>query len=147
MKYSELLTKYNNEYNDYVKKGLSPEDALFLVERHIQKEVNFSTMSAFDIIDLMFSDDKWISDFKKISEELNKLIKGDEKEQCKCEEKKKVSAETLSNCDSSIVEKKECECKKYENGVKKEIISDTPNHKEFRVTYPNGYYKYKMLMK
>jgi hypothetical protein len=27
------------------------------------------------------------------------------------------------------------------------IISNTPEHKEFRVTYPNGYYKYKLLKK
>ena len=66
------------------------------------------------------------------------------------EEKEKVKAETLSQCDSSIVEKKEetpVRVENYENGVKKEVIADTPKHKEFRVTYPNGYYKYKMLMK
>ena len=61
------------------------------------------------------------------------------------EKKEKVSSKTLEQCDAPLVEKEEekkpCAC------VKKEVIADTPKHKEFRVTYPNGYYKYKMLVK
>ena len=130
MLYSEMLKHYTKEYEKFVEMGLSKDDALTLVEKHIKADTNIKKASLYDLINLFAGED--------LLDKVTKIIS---------DEDKKVSADTLSQCDSPVVEKKEeskpCACSE----VKKEIIADTPKHKEFRVTYPNGYYKYKMLVK
>ena len=155
MNYNEMLNYYTKEYEKYVEMGLSKEDALTLVEKHVKENKQIKKASPYDLINLFAGYDVWKETFTSFEREMDSLMK----EVTKCIEsykgdtekkEEKVKAETLSQCDSSIVEKKEetpVRVENYENGVKKEVIADTPKHKEFRVTYPNGYYKYKMLMK
>ena len=150
-----MLNYYTKEYEKYVEMGLSKEDALTLVEKHVKENKQIKKASPYDLINLFAGYDVWKETFTSFEREMDSLMKEVTKciEAHKCDTEKKeekVKAETLSQCDSSIVEKKEetpVRVENYENGVKKEIIADTPKHKEFRVTYPNGYYKYKMLMK
>lgn len=150
MKFETLLDKYTEEFNKYLTMGLSKDDAITLVEKHVKNDINIKTMSPYDLIRLFAGEDVWKKTFDAFDAELDTLLK---EISDVLYPKKKVSAETLSQCDAPIVEKKECTCKSGEgNGcscseVKKEVIADSPKHKEFRVTYPNGYYKYKMLMK
>lgn len=155
MLYSELLKHYTKEYEKFVEMGLSREDALTLVEKHVKEDTSIKKASPYDLINLFAGEDVWKTTFEAFDKELDalmdrvsKFMLGEEKKEEKApSEEKKVSAETLSQCDAPVVEKKEeakpCAC----SGVKKEVIADTPKHKEFRVTYPNGYYKYKMLVK
>ena len=155
MIYSEMLNYYTKEYEKYVEMGLSKEDALTLVEKHVKENKQIKKASPYDLINLFAGYDVWKETFASFEREMDSLMKEVTKciESHKCDTEKKeekVKAETLSQCDSSIVEKKEetpVRVENYENRVKKEVIADTPKHKEFRVTYPNGYYKYKMLMK
>ena len=154
--YSELISHYTKEYEKYVNMGLSREDALTLIEKHIKKDANIKKASPYDLINLFAGEDVWKKTFEAYNNELNILL--DRISQFMVGEENKVSADTLSQCDAPLVEKKECDCVKKEehktcecaktvkDGVT-EIISNTPKHKEFRVTYPNGYYKYKMLVK
>ena len=57
-----------------------------------------------------------------------------------CEDKK--SLDETACCDTEVKREEPCTCE-----CKKEVIADTPNHKEFKITFPNGIYKYKLLMK
>ena len=155
MTYSEILNYYTKEYEKFIEMGLSKEDALTLVEKHVKENKQIKKASPYDLINLFAGYDVWKETFASFEREMDSLMK----EVTKCIEshkgdtekkEEKVKAETLSQCDASIVEKKEetpVRVETYKNGVKKEVIADTPKHKEFRVTYPNGYYKYKMLMK
>jgi hypothetical protein len=156
MMYSELLKHYTKEYEKYVEMGLSKEDALTLVEKHVKEDASIKKASPYDLINLFAGEDVWKNTFEAFNKELESLM--DRVSKFMVSEEKKVSADTLSQCDSPVVEKKECDCVKKEepktcecaktvkDGVT-EIIANTPKHKEFRVTYPNGYYKYKMLVK
>ena len=149
MTYSEMLNYYTKEYENYVEMGLSKEDALTLVEKHVKENKQIKKASPYDLINLFAGYDVWKETFASFEREMDSLMKEVTKciESHKCESEKK---EEPSKKESSIVEKKEetpVRVENYENGVKKEVIADTPKHKEFRVTYPNGYYKYKMLMK
>ena len=149
MTYSEMLNYYTKEYENYVEMGLSKEDALTLVEKHVKENKQIKKASPYDLINLFAGYDVWKETFASFEREMDFLMKEVTKciESHKCEPEKK---EEPSKKESSIVEKKEetpVRVENYENGVKKEVIADTPKHKEFRVTYPNGYYKYKMLMK
>ena len=145
--YSEMLKYYTKEYEKYVEMGLSKDDALTLVEKHIKADSNIKKASPYDLINLFAGEDIWKNTFEAYQKELDDLL--DKVTKAMSGEEKKVSADTLSQCDTPIVEKREeakpCECTK-KDGVT-EIIANTPKHKEFRVTYPNGYYKYKMLVK
>ena len=149
MLYSEMLKHYTKEYEKYVEMGLSKDDALTLVEKHIKADTNIKKASPYDLINLFAGEDVWKSVFEAYQKELDNLfdkvtkVMGDDKE--KCEELKKTiedTKEVVSETKNNPVCCGECgDC------VKKEVIADTPKHKEFRVTYPNGYYKYKMLVK
>ena len=136
MKYSELLKKYTDEYEKYIQLGLDKDDALCLVEKHIKEEVNLKTMSPYSLINLMAGEDIIGNMFKSFDAELDELI-------TKVSKIMEVPKSELENKIEKEPESKKCCC----NEVKKEIIADTPEHKEFRVTYPNGYYKYKLLKK
>ena len=156
MTYSEILDYYTKEYEKFIEMGLSKEDALTLVEKHVKENKQIKKASPYDLINLFAGYDVWKETFASFDKEIDSLMtevtKCIENYKCKPEKKEeKVNDETPSQCCSSVVEKKEepkiCECvKSMKDGVT-EIIADTPKHKEFRVTYPNGYYKYKMLMK
>lgn len=157
MKFDSLLEKYTEEYKKYIGLGLSKEDAITLIEKHIKENIDIRTMSPYDLITLFAGEDVWKKTFDAFDAELDNLIKEVTKIMKPEKKESKVTENTLEQCDAPLVEKT-CECVKregvkplrveeYKNNVKKEIIADTPKHKEFRVTYPNGYYKYKMLMK
>lgn len=143
MKFNILLDKYTEEYKKYIEMGLPKEDAITLIEKHVKDNINIKTMSPYDLINLFAGEDVWKKTFDAFDAELDALLK----EVSEVISPKKVSADALCQCDAPVVNKKEeskpCACAE----VKKEVIADTPKHKEFRVTYPNGYYKYKMLMK
>ena len=151
-----MLNYYTKEYEKYLEMGLSKEDALTLVEKHVKDNKQIKKASPYDLINLFAGEDVWKNTFESFNKELDSLM--DRVSKFMVGEEKKVTADALSQCDSSVVEKKECDCVKKEehktcecaktvkDGVT-EIIANTPKHKEFRVTYPNGYYKYKMLVK
>lgn len=149
MKFETLLDKYTKEYDKYLTMGLSKDDAITLVEKHVKRDIDIKTMSPYDLIRLFAGEDVWKKTFLAFDAELDELLKQVTEIM---KPSKKVSADALSQCDAPIVEK-ECACKSEEgkgcscSEVKKEVIADSPKHKEFRVTYPNGYYKYKMLVK
>lgn len=151
MKFETLLDKYTNEYDKYLTMGLSKDDALTLVEKHVKRDIDIKTMSPYDLIRLFAGEDVWKKTFLAFDAELDELLK--QVTEVLKPTSNKVDVEALSQCDAPIVEKKECACKSEDgkgcscSEVHKEIIADTPKHKEFRVTYPNGYYKYKMLVK
>ena len=157
MKYNELLKKYTEEYNNYVKMGLSEEDAIVLVDNHIKDTFNVDNMTFDSILNMLdeipsFNFSKIYNDiFKNFNEELKKindeltssLEKKDisRKNVCvDCEDKK--SLDETACCDTEVKREEPCTCE-----CKKEVIADTPNHKEFKITFPNGIYKYKLLMK
>lgn len=170
MKYNELLKKYTEEYNNYIDMGLSPEDAIVLVDKHIKDTVNVDNMTLDSILNMLddmpsFNFAKIYNDiFKNFNEEMKKInkklidsqkkneevLKKSDEDYSKfmdkflkrnCEDEK--SADTSVRCDDSEVNRdKPCTCE-----CKKEVIADTPNHKEFKITFPNGIYKYKLLMK
>lgn len=149
MLYSELLKHYTKEYEKYVEMGLSKDDALTLVEKHIKADTNIKKASPYDLINLFAGEDVWKNTFEAYQNALDDLLDkvskfmGCDKE--KCEELKKTiddTKEVVSEAKNNPVRCEDCG-----DGVKKEVIADTPKHKEFRVTYPNGYYKYKMLVK
>lgn len=143
MTYSEMLDYYTKEYEKYIEMGLSKEDALVLVEKHVKENKQIKKASPYDLINLFAGYDVWKETFSAFESEmdslLNKVTECLERhnEECKKEE-------------TPVVEKKEetpsMPVKECKDGVT-EIIANTPKHKEFRVTYPNGYYKYKMLVK
>lgn len=142
--FEELLKKYTKEYENFLRMGLSEDDAITLIRKHIREDTRIKTASPYSLINLLAGEDVLGEVFNSFDIELSEL----KKEVLKLidkEEKEKVSSKTLEQCDAPLVEKEEkqkpCAC------VKKEVIADTPKHKEFRVTYPNGYYKYKMLVK
>lgn len=142
--FEELLTKYTKEYENFLKMGLSEDDAITLIQKHVREDSSIKTASPYNLINLFAGGDVFKDVFDSFDAEILKLKK--EVLRLMSEEKKeKVSSKTLEQCDAPLVEKEEekkpCVC------VKKEVIADTPKHKEFRVTYPNGYYKYKMLVK
>jgi hypothetical protein len=143
-KFEELLKKYTKEYENFLKMGLSEDDAITLIRKHVREDTRIKTASPYSLINLLAGEDVFSEVFTSFDTELSEL----KKEVLKLigrEEKEKVSSKTLEQCVAPLVEKEEekkpCAC------VKKEVIADTPKHKEFRVTYPNGYYKYKMLVK
>ena len=136
MKYSDLLKKYTEEYEKYIKIGLSQDDALYLVEKHIKEEVNLKTMSPYSLINLMAGEDVIGKMFKSFDSELDDLITKVSKIM---EVPKKELEEKIESSKPSVTDS-------IKDGEVK-IISNTPEHKEFRVTYPNGYYKYKLLKK
>ena len=171
MKYNELLKKYTEEYNNYISMGLSPEDAIVLVDKHIKDTVNVDNMTLDSILNMLddmpsFNFAKIYNDiFKNFNEEMKKindeltssLEKNDisRKNVCvdrnnnsimnnflkrNCEDKK--SLDETACCDTEVKREEPCTCE-----CKKEVIADTPNHKEFKITFPNGIYKYKLLMK
>ena len=143
IKFEELLKKYTKEYENYLKMGLSEDDAITLIQKHVREDSSIKTASPYNLINLFAGGDVFKDVFDSFDAEILKLKK--EVLRLMSEEKKeKVSSKTLEQCDASLVEKEEKPCKCE---VKKEVIADTPKHKEFRVTYPNGYYKYKMLVK
>ena len=155
MLYSEMLKHYTKEYEKFVEMGLSKEDALTLVEKHIKADTNIKKASPYDLINLFAGEDIWKNTFDAYQKELNDLLdkvtnlfyKEDEKVSNVVDSVPKKTEENKT-CACSEVKKEEvksCECTK-KDGVT-EIIANTPKHKEFRVTYPNGYYKYKMLVK
>lgn len=156
MMYSELLKHYTKEYEKYVEMGLSKEDAITLVEKHVKEDKSIKKASPYDLINLFAGEDVWKNTFEAFNKELDALM--DRVSKFMVSDEKKVTADTLSQCDTPVVEKKECdsskkeepktcECIKPMKDVVTEVIANTPKHKEFRVTYPNGYYKYKMLVK
>ena len=136
MKYSEMLDKYTKDYERYVNMGLTMEEAIVLIEYHIKNDINLKTMSPYNLINLLAGEDvigNIFSGFEKELDTLHKKINDamvEHKCECKCHEKKEEAVPAVK-----------------EEQVEKEVIADTPNHKEFRVTYPNGYFTYKMLMK
>lgn len=143
IKFEELLKKYTKEYENYLKMGLSEEDAITLIQKHVREDSSIKTASPYNLINLFAGGDVFKDVFDSFDAEILKLKK--EVLRLMSEEKKeKISSKTLEQCDAPLVEREEKPCKCE---VKKEVIADTPKHKEFRVTYPNGYYKYKMLVK
>lgn len=169
MKYNELLKKYTEEYNNYIDMGLSPEDAIVLVDKHIKDTVNVDNMTFDSILNMLdempsFNFAKIYNDiFKNFNEEMKKInkkltdsqkknkevLKKSDEDYSKfmdkflkrnCEDKK--SLDETACCDTEVKREEPCTCE-----CKKEVIADTPNHKEFKITFPNGVYKYKLLMK
>ena len=170
MKYNDLLKKYTEEYNNYINMGLSSEDAIMLVDKHIKDTVNTDNMTLDSILNMLddmpyLSFAKVYNDiFKNFNEEMKKInkkltdsrekneevLKKSDEEYSKFMDKflkrnreDEKSADKTVRCDDSEVKRdKPCTCE-----CKKEVIADTLNHKEFKITFPNGVYKYKLLMK
>ena len=172
MKYNDLLKKYTEEYNNYINMGLSSEDAIMLVDKHIKDTVNTDNMTLDSILNMLddmpyLSFAKVYNDiFKNLNEEMKKINSQITDSFEKNKELLKKSESQISddnfmenfikrNCennnstdksvccdDSEVNRDKPCTCE-----CKKEVIANTPNHKEFKITFPNGVYKYKLLMK
>ena len=123
--------------------GLSKEDALVLVEKHVKENKQIKKASPYDLINLFAGYDVWKETFSAFESEMDSLLK----EVTKCLEHHKDECKKV---ETPVVEKKEetpsMPVKECKDGIT-EIIANAPKHKEFRVTYPNGYYKYKMLVK
>lgn len=142
MKYNEILKKYTEEYKKYVELGLSSEDALTLVEKHLMSETREARITPYEIYNCLAGDILWNDTFSALDNELEALKAG----------VVELLSKTDAVCDESVKkEKTPCKCEetpcKRDCQCVKEVIADTPNHREFRVTYPNGYYTYKMLKK
>ena len=153
MKYNDLLKKYMEEYNNYIKMGLSEEDAIILVDKHIKDTVNVDNMTLDTILDML--DEVPNFDFIKLYNDIfnnfnEKIKKIDFDKYCKEPKKSEVGnkdSESVSDDKVNMENKLSTYCDDKTCTYKKEIIADTPNHKEFKVTFPNGVYKYKFLMK
>lgn len=143
MTYSEMLDYYTKEYEKYIEMGLSKEDALVLVEKHVKENKQIKKASPYDLINLFAGYDVWKETFSAFESEMDSLLN----KVTECLERHK---EECKKVETPVVEKKvetsSMPVKECKNGVT-EIIANTPKHKEFRVAYPNGYYKYKMLVK
>lgn len=153
MKYNDLLKKYMEEYNNYIKMGLSEEDAIILVDKHIKDTVNVDNMTLDTILDMLdevpnFDFIKLYNDiFNNFNEKIKKLDFDKYRKEPKKSEVGNKDTESISDDKVNAENKLSTCCDNKPCTYKKEIIADTPNHKEFKVTFPNGVYKYKFLMK
>jgi hypothetical protein len=144
--YNEMLKHYTTEYEKFIELGLSKDDALTLVEKHIKDDTNIKKASPYDLINLFAGEDVWKNTFDAYQKELDNLIDKVSKVMNDSKEPHNCSCETCT-CSKHDEESNACGDNSPANEMVTKVIADTPKHKEFHVTYPNGYYKYKMLMK
>ena len=149
MKYNELLKKYTEEYNNYIKMINTDNMTLDAILNMLDDIPSFNFTKVYNDLFKNFN-----IELKKINENLSRSIEKNEnnlKENTKQTESN-FKNEFNKNEKEELINKSDC-CKSNEMNkdrlcsYKKEVIADTPNHKEFKVTFPNGVYKYKLLMK
>ena len=73
IKFEELLKKYTKEYENYLKMGLSEEDAITLIQKHVREDSSIKTASPYNLINLFAGGDVFKDVFDSFDAEILKL--------------------------------------------------------------------------